>query len=100
MLVFLSTTANRPSGSDLKKSDKKGGRNNSNDLCPFCAEAIMCHELEDEFIFGAFNVLWLDITMDDAPKTNASYPRSMKTLNLIEHPNQYMVGVKSGSKVW
>ena len=46
----------------------------------------MCHELEDEFIFGAFNVLWLDTTIDDASKTNASYPRSMKTFNLIEHP--------------
>ena len=48
---------NRTSGSDFKKSDKKRGRNNSNDLCAFCAEAIMCHELGDGFIFGAFNVL-------------------------------------------
>ena len=55
----------------------------------------MCHELQDEFIFGAFNVLWLDITMDDAPKTNASYPGSMRTLNLIKHPN----GTELGQKV-
>ena len=62
----------------------------------------MCHELGDEFIFGAFNVLWLDITMDDAPKTNASYPRSMKTLNLIEHPNivSYRGGLKGDPQVW
>ena len=50
------------------------------------------HKLGDEFIFGAFNVLWLDITMDDASKTNAAYSRStMKTLNLIEHPNSAFV---------
>ena len=34
----------------------------------------MSHQLKDEFIFGAFNVLWLDMTIDDVPKMNAFYP--------------------------